>query len=1647
MNTIGRASSRAAVPAHATGGTRARGRIRVALAIGAAALGLLSASPVALAGPFATSCGVVGCHNAVGEPFQVRFNAANASSVVYAASFVNGMGFNSPANVAAEIADLASLAPTPTDTPTVNYTAWNAATTAVPFGGVRTAVMPNITLSGIITSVSHSPGVTGVSFAGTTMTFNHPGGAGGNCTTRTVNAFGTGPAQGGITPQTANRVITITVTPPADPTAINDAVTLSYNTAAQTIDLSTIGAISGTPAATGTFVTLGTLNPNVGTRASTGPDTLTYASSATTYAPSPTVSYSVTGPCGTGSVTRTLTINVNPPPAPVVSNRGSAGVPVVVPAGIPAVINLTANISGVVASNPAGTYDLVASQPTAPGSGSTSVAGNVVTFTPGGGFTGPTTFTFTKDGPGGTSNTATAFLEVAAAPVVSPTSVTTAFNTAIPVNLAAFIASSQPVTSVTPSAPVNGAAVATGPTTITFTPTPGFFGTASFDYTATSAGGTSAVPATVTVTVNPPPPTVSATAVTVPFNGGSPVVATTIDLAALIGPPGATVLSVTPSGPVNGAVVATGPTTVSFTPTAGYVGPASFTYTATNAGGTSGSATVSVTVSAPPPPTAGPINVLVSSTMPTPIDLSVAVSGVFSSVSVVTPPAAGAVSIAGFIATYTPSPGATGRYTFTYQATGLGGNSAPATVTLNYTDSPVTNNVTIVVPYETTTTIDLARIISGFVTSYAISTPPANGTLEVTPSSLTYTPRRGYFGPDSFRITATGPGGTSAPGMVNITVNPPPPTATDLQVSVPFETATPITLPVAGTFTQVSIVSLPTNGLVSTPPPGSRVVTYTPAVGFSGADSFTYTATSAGGTSMTGTVNLTVASFKPSAAAASMTVALNTPATMDLRPFITGSGITGVSIPKAPAHGTIAVNGTKVTYTPRHNFFGADSFTYAAFGNVGTSEPGIVTVTVVGRPDPSQDRTVVGIVDAQAQTARRFSRAQLTNFQRRMESLRTGPTTSATETPAAPKTSAAPPSAQPSARAREAAADPFAFGGQLPGSGFVRASLTDGASQPKLASSGFLQTVLAGSLVSAATSHTIDLSGNSGGGAGSAGFRAGTNVWLGGLAQFGKRGAEGENADLRFSTDGLSVGADRRMSDRLVLGLGLGYGRDETDIGTDGSKNTSRGSFFAGYGSYQPTGSTFVDAVLGFGKLDLDSDRYVESVGEFATGRRKGDQVFGSVAAGYEFRREGILFSPYGRIDFTSDRLKRSTESGAGVNALTFHEQTLRSTQAAAGLRLETRHETDFGWAAPRLRLEYRRELDSGRSASLSYADQAGGLVYSVTPTGSSRNSLLFGVGADFLWKRGLRLGFDYQGERSSGPGTAQSIRFLLSQDLGGRLPAWPDSWSWMPFADPVGVELGYSFDDNVGRGRLAGEKLTDQVFNFGLNASRTFPINANARAVATVFLNVDKFHDYTGLGRTSGGLQGELQYRASGDFESVTYALFARAWIDGYESRLRSGSRLSAGVNARRSLTDRIDVFGEVGANWRRAESAVFEGRDYAAKFNVDYSLGTAGTAYLAGEYRRGDTFSSGLGSLANLNSAEVLVRDDAFDTGDYFAYRAEARMLIGTLGFNRPLGPRDSLDFSFRRVQTTPLLRPENSGTSSYIVNQYSILYLMRF
>jgi hypothetical protein len=264
-------------------------------------------------------------------------------------------------------------------------------------------------------------------------------------------------------------------------------------------------------------------------------------------------------------------------------------------------------------------------------------------------------------------------------------------------------------------------------------------------------------------------------------------------------------------------------------------------------------------------------------------------------------------------------------------------------------------------------------------------------------------------------------------------------------------------------------------------------------------------------------------------------------------------------------------------------------------------------------------------------------------------------------------------------------------------------------------------------------------------------------------------------------------------------------------------------------------------------------------------------------------------------------------------------------------------------------------------------------------------------------------------------------------------------------FDDPVRVEAGITFDDNINRARSDADRLGDDVYTLNVAKGMIFPVGTNGRIVASGFVNGEKPRRILGLERASLGAQAEFQYRTSSEFGAPTFGVFAHLTFDEYHSDLRSGHRYSLGVNLRRPLTDRIDLFAALAANARDAQNDTFDGRETSARFNLDYALGRQGTVYLGGEYRRGDVVSTGRSSPDIVAVAKTFVVDDAFASRGFLSYRIEAKTVLWTLGYNRPLGPRDSIDFSARHIYSTPTDAPASS--TRYVVNQYSLAYLMRF
>jgi hypothetical protein len=400
---------------------------------------------------------------------------------------------------------------------------------------------------------------------------------------------------------------------------------------------------------------------------------------------------------------------------------------------------------------------------------------------------------------------------------------------------------------------------------------------------------------------------------------------------------------------VHGTATASG-TSITYTPVAGYGGPDSFTYTATNGSGTSAPATVTITVS-PPTITVNP------TTLPNPV------TGIFYSRTVSATGGTGpftysvvpgtlpdglSINASSGVISGTPTGAGPSSFTVTALDSSTGNGPYPGTraysVTTMAPNPPVANAASATVAYNSTNNPVTLSITGGTPTSVAVGTQASNGTATASGTSITYTPTNGYFGPDSFTYTATNDDGTSAPATVTITVLPQPPVANAVTApAVAFNSSNnPITLNITGGVpTSVAVGTQAGNGTATA---SGTSITYTPNAGYHGPDSFTYTATNAGGTSAPATVSITVNPAAPIANAVSATVAANStsnPITLN----ITGGPPASVAA-GAAAHGTPTAVGTSITYTPTAGYSGADSFTYTASNVTGTSTPATVSVTV-----------------------------------------------------------------------------------------------------------------------------------------------------------------------------------------------------------------------------------------------------------------------------------------------------------------------------------------------------------------------------------------------------------------------------------------------------------------------------------------------------------------------------------------------------------------------------------------------------------------------------------------------------------------------------------------------------------------------------
>ncbi|WP_349899268.1 Ig-like domain-containing protein [Parafrigoribacterium soli] len=469
---------------------------------------------------------------------------------------------------------------------------------------------------------------------------------------------------------------------------------------------------------------------------------------------------------------------------------------------------------------------------------------------------------------------------------------------------------------------------------LVYTPPPGFSGQDSFGYTNSSGD-----PATMYVTVKP---VAGAYAVTTTAE-----TAVTTTAATLLATGTGSDRSLTDaSGAVNGTVSLVSGSPV-FVPSNGFSGTGSYQYRVTDGSGQTASATVTVVVTPLAADSTATTAAGTAVTVPA-VGLVAAGTGSSLALSGVSSPTNGTVSLVSGNPVFVPATGFSGTASFAYDVTDSSGRTSSAIVTV--TVAPVAVDVTATASAGVPTTIDVLVVAHGTSLSLASTTGPVHGTATVAADGgLLYTSDTSYSGTDTFAFTIMGDGGSDT-GTITVTVTPLAPD--DVAVT---DAGLPVIIDVlandTGGLTLIA-TSAPTRGGTATIVAGR--IRYLPRAGFSGIDTFDYTATGAGGATTTATVTVKVVPvIGASGSSGTAKATAGEPAIFDPAADATGSGIALFAVGPA-SHGVTVVNpdGT-LSYTPAAGYSGTDQFTYTLTDAAGQTVTGTLVVTVqLSTPPP-----------------------------------------------------------------------------------------------------------------------------------------------------------------------------------------------------------------------------------------------------------------------------------------------------------------------------------------------------------------------------------------------------------------------------------------------------------------------------------------------------------------------------------------------------------------------------------------------------------------------------------------------------------------------------------------------------------------------
>ncbi len=319
--------------------------------------------------------------------------------------------------------------------------------------------------------------------------------------------------------------------------------------------------------------------------------------------------------------------------------------------------------------------------------------------------------------------------------------------------------------------------------------------------------------------------------------------------------------------------------------------------------------------------------------------------------------------------------------------------------------------------------------------------------------------------------------------------------------------------------------------------------------------------------------------------------------------------------------------------------------------------------------------------------------------------------------------------------------------------------------------------------------------------------------WSEGSISMGRVGDTNISLSKEIKTNSITIGADKFIDDNAIQGVAFRYGKDEVDVGSEGSNVDMDAYNVMLYYSVPKTETKYLDTIIGVGRLRTDITTAYD--GKKSAGDRFGTQLYGTVKIKDEIKKDNLTLIPSGQIDLGYTLLNSYIESGP--SAKNFDKQSIQTKNVKLAIAAVDKLLTEKYTLKRHGKLEYKADLH--RSSSLKYSYVSDGTKIDTKLQTGALHNINGEIGFDLIFSDNYSVFVIYERSHAFGSGYTDQIHIAL-----GYLPYKDTEYAFL-LTGSENLMSQFKINKNI-NGYDISFNLNDDLSNLGNNREASINLN-----------------------------------------------------------------------------------------------------------------------------------------------------------------------------------------------------------------------------